>query len=86
MLEESLANSLVHDDQSNLWGFLFRFFFLVVSPESVFKCYDLIELGKFLVNDLFTHRVTYTVSVDENMLGHLTIEVPVALEGALEVV
>ena len=86
LLEESLADSLVHDDKSNLRSFLLRLFFDIVATKSVLKGHDLVELGQFLVDDLLTHRVTYTISVDENMLGHLSIEVSVALEGALEVI
>jgi len=44
LLEESLTDPLVHDDQGDLWSFLFLLF-TTVSSESVFKCYDLIELG-----------------------------------------
>ena len=54
--------------------------------EAVLKGNDLVKLSQFLINDLFTHRVTNTVSVDENVLWHLTIEFSVALESALEVI
>lgn len=85
LLEEPLANTLVHDDQSDLRGLLVVLFFTVCT-DSVLECHNLVKLGKLLVNDLLTHRITDTVTVDENVLRHLTVEVPVALEGALEVV
>lgn len=86
LLEEPLANTLVHDDQSDLRSLLLLLFFNVVLADSVLKSHNLVELGEFLVNDLLAHAVTDTITVDENVLWHLTVEVPVALEGTLEVV
>lgn len=92
LLEESLANSLVHDDQGDLGllnldrslALLERR--LVFRVETVFFLYDLVELVELVVDDLLAHGITYTIPVDEDVLGHLAIEVAVALEGALEVV
>lgn len=86
LLEEPLANTLVHNNQSDLRRTLLLFFGDVVLADSVLKCHNLVELGEFLVNDLLAHAVTDTITVDENVLWHLTVEVPVALEGTLEVV
>ena len=86
LLEESLADPLVHDDQGDLWSFLLVLFINVVSVKSVLKGNYLVELSQLLINDQLAHRITHTVSVDENMLWHLAIEVSVALESTLEVV
>ena len=48
---------------------------------------NLVKLGQLLVNDLLSHGVTDTVSVDEDVAWHGSIvEVSVALECSLEVV
>lgn len=86
LLEESLANTLVHDDQCDLRGLLLVLFRNVILADAVLKCHNLVKLGEFLVNDLLAHGITDTITVDEDVLGHLTVEVPVALEGTLEVV
>ena len=83
LLEESLTDSFINDDQSDLGGLL-GLHILVI--ESVLQCHDLVELGQLLIDDLLPHGVTHTISVDENVLWHLPIEVSVALESALEVV
>jgi len=85
LLEESLANSLVHDDKSDLRGFLLLVFVLRI--QIVLQGHDLVQLGQLLVNDLLSHGVTNTVSVDEDMAWHGSIvEVTVAGECSLEVV
>ena len=86
LLEESLADTLVHDDQRDFRSLLLVLLLNVVLTDAVLKGHNLVQLGEFLVNDLLTHGVTDTITVDENMLRHFPVEVPVALEGALEVV
>lgn len=86
LLEESLADTLVHDDQCDLGSLLSLTVREFVLTNAVLEGDNLVELSELLVNDLFPHRVTDTVTVDENMLWHFSIEVPVAGEGALEVV
>lgn len=109
LLEESLSDTLIHDDQGNL-GRLDRsgngvFVLLLLSGGFsrsggvlgiglIFLCLedavllgdDLVELVELFVNDHLSHGITDTISVDEDVLGHRSIEVAVTLEGALEVV
>jgi len=85
LLEEALAHSLVHDDQGDL-GWL-ELVLLLVLGKAVLILNDLVQLFQFKVDDLLAHGVANTVTVDENMIGHLTlVELAVALERALEVV
>lgn len=90
LLEESLANALVYNNQSNLgWlsGSLGRVcLFSRFVEQSVFLSNDFVELLKLVVNDLLTHGVTDTITVDEDVLWHLAIELFVAVKGALEVI
>jgi len=86
LLEESLANTLVHDDQRDLRGSYSVFFRNAFLADGVLHSHNLVELGEFLVNDLLAHGITDTITVDENVLWHLVVEIPVALEGTLEVV
>ena len=53
----------------------------------IFKGNNLVELSQFLINDLFSHGVTDSVSINKDVFWHGSIvEVSVALEGSLEVV
>jgi len=54
--KESLRNSLIYDDHSNLWHL--KCLILIDSPNSI------LELGDFLLEDLFTLCITDTVSVE----------------------
>jgi hypothetical protein len=84
LLEETLANALVYDDQRDLrWVVLALLTFI----EAIFLLNDLVKLIKLKVDNLLTHRVTNTVTVDENVVGHLAlVELSVALKGSHEVV
>ena len=83
LLEESLADALVDNNQGDFGVLLGRI--LVIA--SILCLHDSIELGKLLVNDLLTHGITDTVTVDEDMARHGSIvELTVRLEGSLEVV
>lgn len=80
LLEESLADALIHDDQSD---FRQRNFGLVLRSleVSILLVDDLVQLFKFEVDHLLSHRVAHTISVDEDMGRHLAaVILPVALE------
>jgi hypothetical protein len=84
LLEETLANALVYDDQRDLRWIVLT---LLTLKETIFLLNDLVELFKLEVNYLLTHRVANTVTVDKNVVGHLAlVELSVALEGSHEVV
>lgn len=76
-LEEPLANSLVNENKCNVRVLVFTVNFLD----------DLLQLVQLVMNDLRAHRVTDTVSVDKNVVGHVTIVVVlVCFESVYEVV
>lgn len=84
LLEETLAHTFVNDDECDLGWVVLTFFAL---KEAILFLNDLIELFKLKVNDLLAHRVTNTVTVNENVIWHLSlIELAVALEGPHKVV
>lgn len=91
LLEESLADALVDNDESNfrrfnLLRFLLTIFAGLLAGEPVLLRDDSVELLKLVVNDLLTHGITDTITVDEDVFGHLPVELAVAVEGTLEVV
>jgi len=110
LLEESLSDALVHNDQGNLRRLdgsrlgLFLLLLLLLRgfsgasgvfgvgsvflglEDAVLFGDDLVELVEFLVDDHLSHGITDTITVDEDVLGHGSIEVAVTLEGTLEVV
>lgn len=97
LLEESLTDALVHDNESDFWrdewlnvdfcllffGFLLCFLLL---EKTIFFSHNFVKLIELLVDNHLSHGVSDTISVDENVLGHGTVEVFVALESSLEVV
>jgi hypothetical protein len=85
LLEESLTHSLVDNDESNLWWL--QCVPVVVRDHTIFFGDDLVKLLQFKVNNLLTHGISNTVTVDKDVCGHLAIvEITVCLERALEVV
>lgn len=80
-LEESLPNSLVDDDQGVLWQ---RWLFGWV--KAILLLHYLRELLKLVGDDLGPHRVTNSISVDEDVVWELAlVVVSECLESALEV-
>jgi hypothetical protein len=67
LFEESLSDSLVDNNQSDL-----RKRLLLASGLSILVSHDLLELLEFKLNDLLSHGITNTISVDENVVGKLT--------------
>jgi hypothetical protein len=66
LLKESLANALVDNDQGNVrQGLAFCLGIILVSK-------DLLELVELVLNDLLSHGVTDTVSVDEDVIWELS--------------
>jgi len=83
LLEESLADALVHDDERDVGRGLRRR--LIVA--AVLHSNNAVQLGQLLVDDLLAHRVAHTVTVDENVARHRSVvELTVRRERALEVV
>ena len=77
LLEESLTDSLVHDDQRDVRMLLGR----CIRVTSVLHRDDAIELLELLVDDLLAHGVSYTVTIDEHMARQLSIvELAISLE------
>lgn len=84
LLEEALANTLVHNNQGDLGWIILT---LLALEEAVLLLDDLVQLLKLEVDHLLTHGITNTVTVDENVVWHLArIEITVALERPHEVV
>lgn len=97
LLEESLTNTLVYDDQGNFWFdirldfnffvLLFRLFLsLSFLEETIFLIDDLVQLVEFLVDDHLSHGIADTITIDENVFWHGIVKVLVALERSLEVI
>ena len=85
LLEESLTNPLVDNDKSDVRSF--KYLCLNLPIQIIFEGNNLVELSQFLINDLFSHGVTDSVSINKDVFWHGSIvEVSVALEGSLEVV
>jgi hypothetical protein len=63
LLEDTLSNSLVHNDESDLW-YLLASVFIILFRE------DLFELVQFLGDNHLSHGITNTVSVDEDVVWH----------------
>lgn len=83
-MEEALADTFVDDDQCHLWWVVLAFFTV---EEAVLLLNDLVQLLKLKINDLLTHGIADTVTVDENVVWHFTrVKFTVALEGSHEVV
>lgn len=59
---------------------------LLLLEKPVLLCHNLVKLIKLFVNNHLAHTVSNTVSVDEDVLGHRSIEVTVTLESTLEVI
>lgn len=80
-LEESLSDSLVDDDQCVLgqdW--------LLWRIQTVFLLHNLFKLFKLMANNLSSHWVSYSISIDKDMIWQLSlIMVSECLEGALKV-
>ena len=83
-MEEALAYTFVDDDQSHLRWVVLTF---LTVEEAVLLLNDLVQLLKLKINDLLTHGITNSITVDENVVGHFTrIEFTVALERSHEIV
>lgn len=83
LLEESLTNTLVHNDQRDLGEGLL----LCLVITTILHSDDAVELSQLLVNDLLTHGIADTITVDEDVAGHgAIVEIAIGREGAHEVV
>jgi hypothetical protein len=97
LLEESLTDAFVDNDKGNFWRnkwlnvdfFLLFFGFLLcflLLEESIFFSDNFVKLVELLIDDHLSHGVSDTITIDENVFGHSSIEVFVALECSLEIV
>ena len=62
--KESLSDSLVHNDESDGW---------LVGTLVVHLGDDLLELCDFLLDDLPSHGISYTISVDDEVVWELSL-------------
>lgn len=72
-MEEPLSHSLVHDDQGmlrNLW--IFNFLSVL---ERILLQNNLVKLFKFVSNNLLSHGIADTISVDDDVVWEFTVVV-----------
>jgi len=80
-LEESLPNSLVHNNEGVLW-----LLHNMLSVLIVLLVDDLVQLVELVADDLLPHRVTDSIPVNEDVVGKLaTIVISKGLEGTFKV-
>ena len=79
-LEESLSYSLVHNNESVLWMLL-----ILICIKTILLSNNLLELLKLMVNDLLSHRIANTITIDEDVIGKGAIMITEGLESTLEV-
>ena len=77
-----MADALIDDDKRDLGMLLGRF----VTIASVLHRNDAVKLLQLHFNYLFSHRIAYTITIDENVARHGVVELPVGCKRALEVV
>ena len=63
-LEESLSYSLIYYNESVL-----RMLLLLVGIETILLLDNFLKLLKLVIDYLLSHRITTTVTIDENMIG-----------------
>ena len=79
-LEESLSNTLVDNDQGMLWKLS------LWDVTTIFCNNNLVKLLKLVADDLGSHGVSDTISIDENVIWKRTVVVvSESLESTLEV-
>jgi hypothetical protein len=80
LLEESLSHALIDDDECDVRKSIsFRLGVVLVSE-------DLLELIELVLDDLLSHWITDSVTIDEDLFGECAlIEVSVSLQGTAEV-
>jgi hypothetical protein len=82
-LKESLSNSLVNYDQSDVWHLLHA---LLTTINAILFDTNSFKSLKFCFNDSFSHGVTNTISVNEDMFWESTIVVvSISLERACKI-
>lgn len=87
LLEESLADTFVDNDEGDLGALHHGGVYAGLTENAVLFGNDAVELIKLKINNLLSHRVSHTVTVDKDMCGHLSvIEFTVGLERSLEIV
>lgn len=80
LLEESLSNTLVDDDQSMLWKSW------IVCLKTILLLDNLVELLQLMADNLGSHGISNTISVDEDVVWEGTVVlVSECLESTLEV-
>jgi len=86
LLEETLAHALVHNNQSDLRAHsLVRIW--VESVHTILLFDDGIKLLELKIDNLLTHGITDTISVNKDVLWHLSsVKFTISRERALEIV
>ena len=84
LLEKSLSDSLVHDDQGNFWRVIST---LSTIEKAVLFLNDLVKLFKLKIDNLLTHWVSNSITVDKNVIWHFTgIKITIALEWSHKII
>lgn len=80
-LEESLTHALIHNNQSDLWQLD-----LSLLLKCVLLLHNLVQLLEFVLNNLTTHRIADTITIDEDVVRQrASVVVTESLERVLEV-
>jgi hypothetical protein len=81
LLEESLTDTFVYNDQGDLRTLHHCSIYAGLTKDAILFGDDTVELIKLEVDNLLSHRISDTVTVDENVCGHLSVvEFTVRLE------
>jgi len=82
-----LANTFVHNDKGDLWTLHHGSVHAGLTENAVLFGDDSVELIKLKINNLLSHRVSNTITVDKDMCRHLSvIKFTVGLERSLEII
>ena len=79
-IKETLSNSLVNDYQGNDWGL-----HSVARSKTILVCNDDFKLFKLKIYNLLSHGVSYSISVNKNVIRHALVVLLESLKGAVEI-
>ena len=82
-----MADTFVHNDQGYLGTLHHGGVHAGLTQDALFFGDDTFELIELEVNNLLSHRISHTVTVDKDVCGHLSVvEFTIGLERSLEIV